>query len=74
MNDDKLKLKNNIRKMRRGKVDITQENLAALVGCTRQTIFSLEKGKYNPSLVLAMKIAAVLGVTVNELFILSEEE
>lgn len=61
-------LKNNIRMIRRSKIDITQQELANAVGCTRQTIVSLEQGKYNPSLILAMKIAKVLEVTIDELF------
>ncbi len=44
----------------RKKLDMTQEELAELVGVTRQTILVLEQGKYNPSLLLAHKIAKVL--------------
>lgn len=68
------KLKNNIRIIRRGSADITQDELAHLVGCTRQTIVALEKEKYNPSLSLALKIASVLGVTVDELFSIEQKE
>ncbi len=68
-----LKIKNNIRILRRGKTDITQDELAHLVGCTRQTIVALEKEKYNPSLFLAIKIARVLDVSVDELFNLEEK-
>ena len=68
------KIKNNIRIMRRGKTDITQDELAHLVGCTRQTIVALEKEKYNPSLSLAIKIAHVLGISVDELFTLKKNE
>ena len=71
MNEEKIK--NNIRIIRRGKADITQDELAHLVGCTRQTIVALEKERYNPSLSLALKIALVLGVSVDELFILEHE-
>ena len=67
------KIKNNIRIMRRGKADITQDELAHIVGCTRQTIVALEKEKYNPSLSLAIKIARVLDVSIDELFKLEEE-
>lgn len=67
-------IKNNIRVVRRGKADITQDELAQLAGCTRQTIVALEKGKYNPSLFLAIKIAHILGVTVDELFTLKEDD
>lgn len=64
------KIRNNIRMIRRGKADITQDELARLVGCTRQTIVALEKEKYNPSLSLALKIADNLGVSVDDLFTL----
>ena len=67
------KIKNNIRILRRGKADITQDELAHLVGCTRQTIVALEKEKYNPSLSLAIKIAHVLDVSVDVLFTLEEK-
>ena len=56
--------------IRRRKADITQDELARLVGCTRQTIVALEKEKYNPSLSLALKIADNLGVSVDDLFTL----
>lgn len=48
--------------------DLTQEALAAELGVTRQTILAIEKGKYDPSLDLAFKIARFFGVTVEELF------
>ncbi len=51
---------------------ITQEELALLVGVRRETIGALENGKYNPSLKLATEIAAVFGVTVEELFYYKE--
>ena len=47
---------------------IRQEDLAQAVGVSRQTVISLEKGKYNPSLKLAMDIAKVFHTTVEELF------
>ena len=65
-------LVNNVRIIRRGKADITQQELANAVGCTRQTIVALEQQKYSPSLMLAMKIAKKLGVAIDELFELSE--
>ena len=52
---------------------ITQGDLASLVGVRRETIVHLENGKYNPSLKLAMDIAKVFGVTVEELFFFREE-
>jgi putative transcriptional regulator len=47
---------------------MTQEELAARVGCTRQTIIALEQGKYVPSIELAYKIARVFRVNVEEVF------
>ncbi len=48
--------------------DFTQDDLAKLTGCTRQTINAIEKNKYSPSLELAFKLAEVLNVTLEELF------
>ncbi len=48
--------------------DWTQEGLAKRLGVTRQTIISMEKGTYNPSLVLAFKIAHQFGVAIEEIF------
>lgn len=67
-------LRNNVKSIRRSKVTITQEALAASVGCTRQTIIALEKHKYNPSLVLALKLASVLETSVDDLFYLEDNE
>lgn len=47
---------------------MTQQELADLVGVSRQTIMQLEKNKYNPSLLLAYNIAKVFGVTIEEIF------
>ena len=52
---------------------MTQEDLARKVGVRRETILYLEKGKYNPSLLLAHNIAKVLKTTISELFIFDEE-
>jgi putative transcriptional regulator len=52
----------------------TQEQLAAMVGVTRQTILFLEKGKYNPSLRLAHRIARVLERPIGELFSFEDED
>ena len=49
--------------------DITQAELAQAIGVTRQTIIAIEKGKYNPSLELAFKIAAYFEVNIEEVFI-----
>lgn len=53
---------------------VTQSELADAVNVTRQTIISLENGKYNASLVLAHKLAQFFGVTIEELFIFDKEE
>ena len=57
----------------REKFGITQEALAAKVDVTRQTILFLEKGKYNPSLRLAFKIARVLNVKIEDVFSFEDE-
>lgn len=60
-------IKNRIREYR-AKHGLKQEDLALLVGVRRETIGNLEKGKYNPSLVLAWNIAKVFGVSIEEIF------
>jgi DNA-binding XRE family transcriptional regulator len=57
----------------RARYDLTQDDLANMVGVTRQTMLYLEKGKYNPSLVLAYKIAKALKSTLEEVFIIEDE-
>ena len=57
----------------RAKFGLDQADLAARVNVRRETIGRLEQGKYNPSLKLAMDIAKVFGVTVEELFHFTEE-
>jgi len=64
---------NNVRSYRRSKSDITQQELADLVGVTRQTIIAIEKGKYNPSVGLAIKLARVFDVPVESVFELETE-
>lgn len=61
-------VRNHIRRLRFEQGDITQEALAQRCGVTRQTIISLEAGKYMPSLVLALKLARVFGVKVEDIF------
>lgn len=58
----------------RAKKNLTQDDLAALVGVRRETIVNLEKGRYNPSLKLAMDIAKVFSCTVEDLFSFQESE
>jgi len=57
-----------IRKLRFEQSEMTQQELADLCGCTRQTIIAHEQEKYVPSLILAIKIARVFGKTVNDVF------
>ena len=66
-------MKNSI-KIERARKDLTQEKLAEMAGVSRQTINSIEKGKYIPSTLLALKIAMVFGVSVNSIFTLTEED
>ncbi|MGR3208689.1 helix-turn-helix transcriptional regulator [Bacillus glycinifermentans] len=58
----------------RKKYNYSQENLAVKLNVSRQTIISIEKGKYNPSLRLAMLMAKLFETTVEELFILDSED
>lgn len=53
---------------------LRQEELARELSVSRQTISSLEKGRYNPSILLAFKIARYFGLTIEEIFIYEEEE
>ncbi len=57
----------------RARQSMTQDELAALVNVRRETIINLEKGRYNPSLKLAMDIARVFSCTVEDLFFFSEK-
>ncbi|MFB0503072.1 MAG: helix-turn-helix transcriptional regulator [Candidatus Bathyarchaeia archaeon] len=56
-------------KVYRAMHDLTQEDLAREIGITRQTIISIEKGKYNPSLELAFKIARYFEVSIEDIFV-----
>ena len=56
----------------RARYDMSQEVLAKKVGVRRETIGFLEKGKYNPSLVLAWRIAKLFNATIEELFMVEE--
>ena len=65
-------LNNKIKELRKKDV-VTQEDLANAVGVTRQTIISLENGKYNASLQLAYKIAKFFGTSIENVFIFEED-
>lgn len=56
-------------KVYRAMHNLTQEDLATAIGVTRQTVIAMEKGKYNPSLELAFKIARYFEVTIEDVFI-----
>ena len=58
----------------RARYDLTQDDLAEIVGVTRQTMLYLEKGKYNPSLLLADKVAKALKSSIQEVFIIEDSE
>ena len=66
-------VRNHVRHHRRQLHDMTQQALADRVGVTRQTILSIERGRYNPSVGLALQIADVFGVPVEDLFELESE-
>ena len=61
-------------KVHRAIKDITQEELANEIGVSRQTIHSIEKAKYVPSTVLALRMARYFGVAVEEIFSLEDED
>lgn len=64
----KLKLFNNVRRLRFENNEMTQQELADMIGVTRMTVYSIEKGRYVPSTVLALKIARVFNRPVEEIF------
>ncbi|MBR2889327.1 MAG: helix-turn-helix transcriptional regulator [Oscillospiraceae bacterium] len=66
-------MKNRIEAIRKER-GILQEDFAKSLGVSRQTISSLENGRYNPSILLAHKIARFFGMTIEEVFIFEEEE
>ena len=68
------KLKNNIRRYRFESGEISQQELANMVGVTRLTIHSIETGKFNPSVKLALKIANYFNKSLEEIFYLEEEQ
>ena len=60
-------MKNKIRELRKSK-NLRQEDLAEILGVTRQTIIAIENSKYDPTLELAMRISKYFEVSVNEIF------
>lgn len=66
-------VKNRLEEIRKQR-GIKQEELAAVLEVSRQTISSLENGRYNPSIILAFKIARYFGVSIEDIFIYEEVE
>ena len=66
-------MKNHLEKLRKER-GIKQEELAAELEVSRQTIGSLENGRYNPSIVLAFKIARYFGMSIEEIFVYEEDK
>lgn len=66
-------MKNKIEDIRKAR-GIRQDEFAKLMGVSRQTISSLETGRYNPSIFLAYKISRYFGMTIEEVFVFDEEE
>ncbi|MDD7537704.1 MAG: helix-turn-helix transcriptional regulator [Oscillospiraceae bacterium] len=64
----------NLIEQRRKERGMTQQQLASLLGVSRQTIISLESGKYNPSILLAHSIARLFEARIEDIFIFEEEE
>lgn len=64
----------NTLKVQRAILNLTQEDLAKKIGVSRQTINSIEKNRYVPSTVLALKLSSIFKVPVNDFFSLEEED
>ena len=69
-----MELGNHIRRCRFNRNELTQQGLAKAIGVSRQTIHSIETGKFVPSTVLALKIARFFQQQVEDIFYLTEEE
>ena len=66
-------MKNRMEEKRKAQ-GLPQQQLAVLLGVSRQTIISLESGKYNPSILLAHRIAQTFGVRIEDIFLFEEDE
>lgn len=64
-------MRNNVKQLRK-QAGLRQEDLAQMLGVSRQTIIAIENNKYAPTLALAMKLARLLGLHVDEVFFLDE--
>ncbi len=69
-----MKLGNNLRRCRFDKTETSQQVLAEAIGVTRQTILSIEKSKFVPSTLLALKIAKFFNKPVDDIFFIIEDE
>ena len=67
-----MEVKNRLEELRRAR-GMTQEELAEALEVSRQTVCSLEKGRYNPSILLAFKIARLFQTTIEEVFLYEED-
>lgn len=65
-------MNNNIRALRETQ-NLTQQDLADQLGVSRQTIISLENGRYNPSIMLAYRISKIFNLSIEEVFLFEEE-
>lgn len=68
-----MPLKNHL-KEHRARLGVNQQQMGALVGTSRQTISQIERGDYSPSVTLALKLAKVCGVMVEDIFVYEEDE
>lgn len=68
-----MSLKNHLKEMR-ARLGVNQQEMGRLVGTSRQTISQIERGDYSPSVTLALKLAKVCSVTVEEIFEYEEDE
>lgn len=66
-------MKNRLRELREQR-GLTQQRLSELLNISRQTVISLESGRYNPSIVLAHRIAATFGLIIEQVFLFDGEE
>ncbi len=64
----------NTLKVQRAILDLTQDDLAKKIGVSRQTINSIEKNRYVPSTVLALKLSAIFKIPVNDFFVLEDDD
>jgi putative transcriptional regulator len=67
-----IEVRNRVKELRM-QSGMTQEDLAERVGVSRQTIISIESGRYNPSIMLAFKIAQLFGLTIEDTFLCAEQ-